>query len=178
MEYVSTRGQAPRQAFLGAMLSGLSRDGGLYAPDVVPTLAGAEIAALAGLPYAEVAARLMAPFVAGAWSDAELRAMTQDAYQGFAHAARAPLRQLDDNLFLLELFHGPTLAFKDFAMQLLGRADEPRAGRPRRPRATILGATSGDTGAAAIEAFGGAERRSTSSSSIRTAASPTCSAGR
>ncbi len=156
MEYISTRGQAPRQAFLDAMLSGLARDGGLYAPDVVPSLAAADIAALAGLPYAEAAARLMSPFVAGAWSEAELRAMTQDAYRGFAHAARAPLRQLDDNLFLAELFHGPTLAFKDFAMQFLGRAMNQALGR-RGGRATILGATSGDTGAAAIEAFGGSE---------------------
>ena len=100
---------------------------------------------------------LMSPFVAGAWGDAELRAMTDDAYRGFRHAAKAPLRQLDDNLFLLELFHGPTLAFKDFAMQFLGRAMN-RALAQRDSRATILGATSGDTGAAAIEAFGGGER--------------------
>ncbi len=157
MEYVSTRGQAPRQTFLDAMLSGLARDGGLYAPDAVPVVVAADIAALAGLPYADAAARLMAPFVAGAWDDAELRAMTQAAYRGFAHPARAPLRQLDDNLFLAELFHGPTLAFKDFAMQFLGRAMN-RALAEREIRATILGATSGDTGAAAVEAFGGAAR--------------------
>src|SRR5437764_8682245 len=99
----------------------------------------------------------MAPFVAGAWSEAELTAMTNDAYAGFRHAARAPLTQLDDNLFVLELFHGPTLAFKDFAMQFLGQAMN-RALADKGRRATILGATSGDTGAAAIEAFGGAER--------------------
>ena len=157
MDYVSTRGQAPRQAFLDAMLSGLARDGGLYTPDAVPAFGAAEIAGLAGQSYAEAAARVMSPFVAGAWSEADLRAMAEDAYAGFAHAARAPLRQLDDNLFLLELFHGPTLAFKDFAMQFLGRAMN-RALAERDRRATILGATSGDTGAAAIEAFGGSER--------------------
>ena len=157
MNYLSTRGEAPRQDFLDAMLAGLARDGGLYAPDLVPCLRPEAIRALSGKSYAEIAAILMAPFVAGAWSDGELRAMTEDAYRGFRHAARAPLVQLDDNLFLLELFHGPTLAFKDFAMQFLGRAMN-RALADRGRRATILGATSGDTGAAAIEAFGGAER--------------------
>jgi threonine synthase len=157
VEYLSTRGQTPRQTFLDAMLSGLARDGGLYTPDVAPLVAAADIAALAGVPYAEAAARLMAPFVAGAWDDVELRAMTEDSYRGFAHPARAPLRQLDDNLFVAELFHGPTLAFKDFAMQFLGRAMN-RALADRARHATILGATSGDTGAAAIEAFGGLER--------------------
>jgi threonine synthase len=136
------------------MLAGLARDGGLYTPDAVPRLTTGEIAALAGAPYAAAAARLMAPFVAGAWSEAELGAMTEDAYRDFRHAARAPLTQLDDNLFLLELFHGPTLAFKDFAMQFLGRAMN-RALAERDLSAAILGATSGDTGAAAIEAFGG-----------------------
>ncbi len=157
VDYLSTRGLAPRQAFTDAMLAGLARDGGLYCPDVVPSLSAAEIAALAGVPYAQAAARLMAPFIAGAWSEAEFGAMTRDAYGDFRHAARAPLTQIDDNLFLLELFHGPTLAFKDFAMRFLGRAMN-RALTERGRRATILGATSGDTGAAAIEAFGGAER--------------------
>jgi threonine synthase len=157
VDYISTRGQAPRQAFLDAMLAGLARDGGLYTPDAVPALKPEAIAALAGLPYAAAAARLTAPFIAGAWSEAELAAMTEDAYRGFRHAARAPLTQLDDNLYMLELFHGPTLAFKDFAMQFLGRAMN-RALAERDRRAVILGATSGDTGAAAIEAFGGGER--------------------
>ena len=157
MDYLSTRGQAPRQPFLDAMLAGLARDGGLYTPNVVASLTANEIGALAGVPYAEAAARLMAPFVAGAWGEAELAAMTQDAYRDFRHAARAPLTQLDDNRFLLELFHGPTLAFKDFAMQFLGRAMN-RALADRDLSAAILGATSGDTGAAAIEAFGGGAR--------------------
>jgi threonine synthase len=142
VDYLSTRGQAPRQAFLDAMLAGLARDGGLYTPDIVPSLTGAEIAAFAGAPYAVAAARVMAPFVAGAWSEAELGAMTQDAYRDFRHAARAPLTQLDDNLFLLELFHGPTLAFKDFAMQFLGRAMN-RAFVESGLTAAIHGATSG-----------------------------------
>ncbi len=157
MNYLSTRGQAPRQAFVDAMLSGLARDGGLYTPDVVPVLSAEQIAALAGVPYAKAAATLMAPFVAGAWGPEELLAMAEDAYRDFRHAARAPLVQLDDNLFVGELFHGPTLAFKDFAMQFLGRAMN-RALADRGRRAVILGATSGDTGAAAIEAFGGGER--------------------
>jgi threonine synthase len=154
VHYVSTRGQAPRQGFLEAMLAGLARDGGLYTPEAAPALTPADIADLAGRPYAEAAATLMAPFVGGDFGLAELKAMTEDAYGGFRHAARAPLTQLDDNLFLLELFHGPTLAFKDFAMQFLGRAMN-RALAARGARATIVGATSGDTGAAAIEAFGG-----------------------
>ena len=157
MDYLSTRGQAPRQPFLDAMLAGLARDGGLYTPDVVPTLDAAAISALAGAPYPEAAARLMAPYLGAAWADPELLAMTEDAYRGFRHAAKAPLVQLDDNLFSLELFHGPTLAFKDFAMQFLGRAMN-RALVERNAHGVILGATSGDTGAAAIEAFGGGER--------------------
>jgi threonine synthase len=157
VEYLSTRGQAPRQPFLDAMLAGLARDGGLYTPDVVHALDAKTIAALSGVAYPQAAATLMAPFLGGAWSEPELRAMTEEAYRGFRHAAKAPLRQLDDNLYLLELFHGPTLAFKDFAMQFLGRAMN-RALVDRGGHGVILGATSGDTGAAAIEAFGGGER--------------------
>jgi threonine synthase len=157
LEYLSTRGQAPRQGFIDAMLSGLARDGGLYTPDLPPRLSREAIAGLAGEPYAKAAATLMRPFVDAAWSDAALAEMAEQAYRGFRHAARAPVTQLDDNLFLLELFHGPTLAFKDFAMQFLGRAMN-RALIERNRRAVILGATSGDTGAAAIEAFGGGER--------------------
>jgi len=154
VRYVSTRGQAPTLGFLDAMLAGLARDGGLYAPETLPTMTPDEIAALSGLPYAQAAARIVAPFVAGEIADSDLLAMAEDAYSGFRHAAKAPLAQIDDNLFLLELFHGPTLAFKDFAMQWLGRLMN-FALRERGARATILGATSGDTGAAAIEAFGG-----------------------
>jgi threonine synthase len=154
VRYLSTRGEAPRLGFCEAMLAGLARDGGLYTPERVTTVAPEAIRALAGLPYAEAATRLMAPYVGEDFSQTELLALAKDAYSGFRHAATAPLVQIADNLFVLELFHGPTLAFKDFAMQWLGRLMN-RALERRGTRATILGATSGDTGAAAIEAFGG-----------------------
>ena len=157
MRYVSTRGEAPTLGFLDAMLAGLARDGGLYAPETVPNISPQAISALAGLSYAEAAATIVTPFVAGEISDDELFAMATEAYAGFRHAAKAPIAQLGDNLFLLELFHGPTLAFKDFAMQWLGRLMNHTLAA-RNGRATILGATSGDTGAAAIEAFGGGVR--------------------
>jgi threonine synthase len=152
--YISTRGEAPKLGFSDALLTGLARDGGLYVPEVAPKMAPAAIGALAGLPYAEAAARIVAPFADGALTETELRAMAEDAYAGFRHPSKAPLVQIDDNLHVLELFHGPTLAFKDFAMQWLGRLMN-HVLRQRGARATILGATSGDTGAAAIEAFGG-----------------------
>lgn len=154
MRYVSTRGQAPVLGFEEVLRAGLARDGGLYVPESVPTLSAAEIAGLAGRPYEEIALRVIRPFVGGAFTDAELAAMITDAYAGFGHPARAPLKQLAPNHFLLELFHGPTLAFKDFAMQLVGRlfaASLKRSGG----RITVVGATSGDTGSAAIEAFAG-----------------------
>ena len=154
MHYISTRGEAPGLGFCDALLTGLARDGGLYLPDATPAMAPASIAALAGQPYAQAAARIMAPYIGGEIGAAELAEMTGDAYAGFRHPAKAPLVQIDDNLFVLELFHGPTLAFKDFAMQFLGRAMN-HVLRRRGARATIVGATSGDTGAAAIEAFGG-----------------------
>jgi threonine synthase len=152
--YVSTRGEAPKLGFSDALLSGLARDGGLYVPQHMPAMAPAAIGALAGLPYAEAAAKVVLPFVDGEFSEAELAAMAADAYSGFRHPAKAPLVQIDDNLFVLELFHGPTLAFKDFAMQWLSRWMN-RVLEQRGGRATIVGATSGDTGAAAIDAFGG-----------------------
>jgi threonine synthase len=157
VRYISTRGEAPTLGFSEAMLAGLARDGGLYTPLTAPRSTPAEIRALAGLSYAAAATRLIEPFVGDEIDPAELAALARDAYAGFRHAATAPLVQLDDNLFLLELFHGPTLAFKDFAMQWLGGMME-RALRRRGARATILGATSGDTGAAAIEAFAGQSR--------------------
>src|SRR5580704_12301408 len=152
--YLSTRGEAPKLGFSDALLAGLARDGGLYVPEVMPTMAPAAIGALAGLPYAQAAARVVLPFADGALSESELGAMADVAYAGFRHPAKAPLVQIDDNLHVLELFHGPTLAFKDFAMQWLGRLMN-HVLRQRGARATIVGATSGDTGAAAIEAFGG-----------------------
>jgi threonine synthase len=157
VQYVSTRGQAPALGFLDAMLAGLARDGGLYTPAAIPPVEPEAIRALGGLSYSAAAARLVAPFVEGELTRSELEAMAEDAYRGFRNAAKAPLVQIDDNLFLLELFHGPTLAFKDFAMQWLGRLMNLALGRRDR-RAVIVGATSGDTGAAAIEAFGGGER--------------------
>ena len=154
MQYVSSRGAAPALGFADALLTGLARDGGLYAPLSAPEQPPQSIRALRGIPYAEAAARLMSDFVGADFAPAELKAMTADAYSGFRHEAAAPLVQIAPNLFALELFHGPTLAFKDFAMQWLGRAMD-RALSARGERAAILGATSGDTGAAAIEAFGG-----------------------
>jgi threonine synthase len=154
MRYVSTRGQAPVLSFGEAMLTGLARDGGLYVPEPIPTLSQGEIAALAGLPYEDAAFRVMRPFTGGTFSDAELRGALQRAYAGFNHAARAPLVQLGAGHHLLELFHGPTLAFKDFAMQVIGQLFQLELARQGR-RITIVGATSGDTGSAAIEAFRG-----------------------
>jgi threonine synthase len=154
MRYVSTRGAAPELGFEEAMLAGLARDGGLYVPAVWPRMAREEIAALAGLPYEEAAFRVMRPFVDEAFAEAELRAVIDRAYTGFGHAARAPLVQIGPNDWLMELFHGPTLAFKDVAMQLIGQLFEASLRRTGR-RLVIVGATSGDTGSAAIEAFRG-----------------------
>jgi threonine synthase len=154
MMYVSTRGAAPKLGFEEAMLAGLARDGGLYLPETWPRMAPAEITALAGLPYEEVAFRVMRPFVADAFGEAELHRIIARAYAGFDHAARVPLVQIGANDWLLELFHGPTLAFKDVAMQLIGGLFEASLKRSGR-RLTIVGATSGDTGSAAIEAFRG-----------------------
>lgn len=154
MRYVSTRGAAPVLGFAEAMLTGLARDGGLYVPETVPALAAGEIAALAGLDYEEAAFRVMRPFVGDAFTEEEFRGAIARAYRGFGHAARAPLVQLAPNHFLLELFHGPTLAFKDFAMQLIGQLFQIALARDGR-RIAIVGATSGDTGSAAIEAFRG-----------------------
>jgi threonine synthase len=121
MRYISTRGTAPVLTFGEAMMTGLARDGGLYVPETVPTMTKAEIAALAGLPYEEIAFRVMKPFIGGFFEDDEMKGLIAKAYAGFGHAARAPLVQLGANHFLLELFHGPTLAFKDFAMQFIGQ---------------------------------------------------------
>ncbi|HHX89348.1 MAG TPA: threonine synthase, partial [Paracoccus sp.] len=154
MHYISTRGTAPELSFEAAMLSGLARDGGLYVPASVPRMGPAEIAELAGQSYEEIAFRVMWPFIGETFSEAEFRKLIAQAYAGFSHPARAPLRQLAPNHFLLELFHGPTLAFKDFAMQLIGQLFQAALGRSGE-RVTIVGATSGDTGSAAIEAFKG-----------------------
>jgi threonine synthase len=154
MKYVSTRGAAPVLTFEEAMMTGLARDGGLYVPEVIPQMTADQIAALAGKTYEEAAFDVMRPFVGDTFSDEEFRRLIDAAYAGFGHAARAPLKQLAPNHFLLELFHGPTLAFKDFAMQLIGQMFQAALTRSGK-RITIVGATSGDTGSAAIEAFKG-----------------------
>jgi threonine synthase len=154
MEYVSTRGRAPVLDFEGVTLAGLATDGGLYVPQTWPTFSADEITAMRGLPYSELAARIMAPFVGDSLSLERLRALTAQAYGRFAHAAVTPLVQLDERQWLLELFHGPTLAFKDVALQLLGLLFEEFLGRSGGSL-TIVGATSGDTGSAAIDAVAG-----------------------
>jgi threonine synthase len=151
---VSSRGEAPALGFVDVLLAGLASDGGLYLPETWPKLGAEAISAFAGQPYAEVAFEVVRPFVVGEIDDAALAAMCRDAYAQFDHPAVAPLRELEPNLWLLELFHGPTLAFKDLAMQLLARMMD-HALKARGSRITIIGATSGDTGGAAIEAFRG-----------------------
>lgn len=157
MKYISTRGEAAPLLFTETLLAGLAPDGGLYLPQAYPRLTHDEIAGFAGKSYAEVAEAVIAPFVAGEIEASALREMIGAAYASFRHPAVAPLAQIGDNLFVLELFHGPTLAFKDLAMQLLARLID-HALKARGRRATIVGATSGDTGAAAIEAFRGLEQ--------------------
>jgi threonine synthase len=154
VKYISTRGQAPVLTFEEAMLTGLARDGGLYVPETIPTMTKAEIAALSGQTYEECAFRIMWPYIGDCFTQEEFRDIIAKAYAGFGHTARAPMVQLDANHFLLELFHGPTLAFKDFAMQLIGQLFQFALQR-NGSRVTIAGATSGDTGSAAIEAFKG-----------------------
>ncbi len=154
MKYISTRGQDGPLGFEQALLSGLARDGGLYLPVQWPTFSLTQIAEMRDLPYAQLAGRIMAPFCSGEIDEDELAAMVKTAYAGFDHPAIAPLVQLDDTFYILELFHGPTIAFKDYAMQFLARAFD-RALSKKNQHAVILGATSGDTGSAALEAFKG-----------------------
>ncbi|WP_114417588.1 threonine synthase [Marinospirillum perlucidum] len=150
MRYISTRGKAPALNFEEVVLTGMATDGGLYVPESFPQMSKEEIAELAGLPYAEAAFRVMKPFVGDCIPEETFRAMLKETYASFSHDAVAPLKQLDSNHFLLELFHGPTLAFKDVALQLLGRLLDHFLGK-RGERGVIMGATSGDTGSAAIE---------------------------
>lgn len=157
MRYVSTRGGAPELGFCDVLLAGLARDGGLYVPAEWPRLSHDEIRALRGLPYPELAVRLLTPFLGGEIDERTFSGIVSEAYATFRHDATCPLVQTGPNEFVLELFHGPTLAFKDVAMQLLARLmDHVLAERGQR--ATIAGATSGDTGGAAIEAFAGRDR--------------------
>lgn len=150
MRYISTRGKAPTLNFEDVLLAGLASDGGLYVPENLPRFTVEEIASWADLPYHELAFRVMRPFVAGCIDDADFKSIVKDTYSVFEHSAVAPLRQLDSNEWVLELFHGPTLAFKDFALQLLGRLLDHFLSK-RNERVVIMGATSGDTGSAAIE---------------------------
>lgn len=150
MKYISTRGQAPALSFEEVVLTGLAPDGGLYVPETLPTFSGQEIASWAGLPYQELAFKVMQPFVAGALSDAEFRKIIDEAYSSFRHDAIAPLVQTAHNEWILELFQGPTLAFKDFALQFLGHLLDHLL-KKRNQKVVVMGATSGDTGSAAIE---------------------------
>ena len=154
MEYISTRGRAPTLDFKGATLAGLASDGGLYVPSRWPRFTLAQISALRGKSYVETAVAVMLPFVEGSLSETELRLLCDQAYARFSHGAVTPLVQLDAQHWLLELFHGPTLAFKDIALQLLGLLFEKFLA-PDDPDLTIIGATSGDTGSAAIDAVAG-----------------------
>jgi threonine synthase len=152
LKYISTRGEAPVLDFEGAMLSGLARDGGLYLPETFPQVSRDELLALRGKPYADVAYAICRKFTDGSVPDGDLKRMINSAYATFNHPATTPLKQLAPNQYLLELFHGPTIAFKDVAMQLLALLMDWSLAKQKR-RAVIVGATSGDTGGAAIDAF-------------------------
>ncbi|TCU27788.1 threonine synthase [Rhizobium azibense] len=157
MDYISTRGEAPSLGFCDALLTGLARDGGLYVPRQWPHFSKKEIRALRGKSYQEIAFTILSPFTNDEIPASTFRAMIDEAYGTFRHPAIAPLVQTGQNSFVMELFHGTTLAFKDVAMQLLARLMD-YALEKRGERATIIGATSGDTGGAAIDAFAGRER--------------------
>lgn len=156
MKYVSTRGLAPELDFEDVLLTGLAKDGGLYVPASWPRLDRDEISQLTGRPYQDVAAKVLWPFVGASIPQAELKEMIDKAYASFDDAAVTPLIQFEDNHWLLELFHGPTLSFKDIALQLLGHLFDYVLAK-RQARMTVVGATSGDTGSAAIEALRGRE---------------------
>ncbi|MBZ9894887.1 MULTISPECIES: threonine synthase [unclassified Mesorhizobium] len=157
MQYVSTRGEAPALGFCDAVLTGLARDGGLYVPRQWPQFSMAEIRAMRGLAYPELAIRVLSPFLGDEIPAPVFERLVREAYATFRHEAVCPLVQTGPNAFILELFHGPTLAFKDVAMQLLARLMDHVLAE-RNQHATIVGATSGDTGGAAIDAFAGRSR--------------------
>ncbi len=157
VQYISTRGEAPRLGFADVTLAGLARDGGLYMPESWPRLSADTIAGFAGRPFHEIAVEVIAPFTGGDVTRTDLTTMAREAYAQFGHPAVTPLVQIGPDRWVLELFHGPTLAFKDVAMQLLARLMDHILAK-RGERATIVGATSGDTGGAAIEAFRGSQR--------------------
>jgi threonine synthase len=157
VKYISTRGEAPALGFKDALLAGLANDGGLYVPETWPVFSKKEIKAMRGLSYQEIALKVLTPFTQGDIAQDDMKAMIAEAYATFRHPAVAPLVQVAPNQFILELFHGTTLAFKDVAMQLLARLMDHVLAE-RNQRATIVGATSGDTGGAAIDAFAGRAR--------------------
>jgi threonine synthase len=157
VQYVSTRGEAPVLGFCDALLTGLARDGGLYVPEAWPHFSKKEIRSWRGKSYQDIALAVLTPFTGGEIAHDDLKRMIDEAYATFRHPAVAPLVQNSANSFILELFHGTTLAFKDVAMQLLARLMD-HALTQRDERSTIVGATSGDTGGAAIDAFGGRDR--------------------
>ncbi len=150
MKYISTRAKAPKASFEEVLLTGLAPDGGLYLPETLPTFSAAEIRSWKNISYPELAFKIMQPFVAGAIADDDFKKMIHECYQSFTHKEVAPLIKLSQNEYVLELFHGPTLAFKDFALQLLGRLFDAVLEK-RNEHVVIMGATSGDTGSAAIE---------------------------
>jgi threonine synthase len=157
MRYISTRGSAPILGFGDVLLAGLARDGGLYLPETWPEFSAGEIRRMRGLSYPDLVVRILTPFLGGEMDEAAFARIVREAYATFRHEATCPLVQSGPNEFVLELFHGPTLAFKDVAMQLLARLMD-HALAERGERATIVGATSGDTGGAAIDAFAGRDR--------------------
>lgn len=150
MKYVSTRGQAPALEFEDVVLTGLASDGGLYVPETIPEFSQEEIASWAGLSYQELALKVMSPFVAGSIPEADLKDIIDRSYANFRHDAIVPLVQTGHNEWILELFQGPTLAFKDVALQFLGNLLDYVL-KKRDQKVVIMGATSGDTGSAAIE---------------------------
>lgn len=150
MKFISTRGKAPALSFEDVVLTGLASDGGLYVPETIPQFSADDIASMRGLPYNELAFKIMSPFIAGAVSDSDLKDIIDRSYQSFRHSAIAPLVQTGHNEWILELFQGPTLAFKDFALQFLGNLLDHILEK-RQQKVVIMGATSGDTGSAAIE---------------------------
>ena len=157
MQYISTRGEAPKLGFDDVLLAGLATDGGLYVPESWPQVDAETMRRWRALSYQELAVEVMLPFVEGSIPRADFVELVNRAYSTFQHSAVAPIKQLDTDLYLLELFHGPTLAFKDCALQLLGHLFDYVLER-RNERVTIVGATSGDTGSAAIEAIKGRKR--------------------
>jgi len=151
VQYISTRGEAPTLEFDDVLLAGLASDGGLYLPETWPQFDAADLRDMQDLAYAELAVRVMSPFLGGRIEPDAFAGIVDETFKGFMHSAVAPLKQLEADLWLMELFHGPTLAFKDYPMQLIGRLFDHVLAR-KGERVTIVGATSGDTGSAAIEA--------------------------